>query len=393
MELNVQNIILESCLKNDIALDSLLTQKGYQYDDLRYAEGLLNEFHPNMVERTDDIIRPDLNIPAVSFFSGAGGLDIGFSLAGFRNLISIEFNEIFCKTLRCNDPEKLVIGPPLYVGDISQREVISDLLRNNGINDYFNGVFHGGPPCQSFSIAAAQRFKKDMDEFKRKGFEDGEKGKLIFDYLWYIQEFKPLAFLIENVSGIMDFDSYHLIEEKLDDLQHQGYMITEPQVVNASRYGVPQNRQRWIVMGTRGNVPITFPNPNEHISICGDYLTLPLEGVPNHITRKHTAQSVSRYMNLPFGGRDQQGRVDRLNPALPSKTVIAGGMKGGGRSHLHPFIPRTLSVRECARLQTFPDNYLFMGSTARQFTQVGNAVPPMLAYKLASQIRDAIIDA
>lgn len=74
------------------------------------------------------------------------------------------------------------------------------------------------------------------------------------------------------------------------------------------------------------------------------------------------------------------------------KTVIAGGVKGGGRSHLHPFIPRTISVRECARLQTFPDWYTFTGTTARQFTQVGNAVPPMLAYKLALQIKKAILE-
>ena len=96
-------------------------------------------------------------------------------------------------------------------------------------------------------------------------------------------------------------------------------------------------------------------------------------------------------MILKYGERDKLGRVDRLDPRLPSKTVIAGGTKGGGRSHLHPFIPRTLSVRECARLQTFPDNYVFTGSNARQFTQVGNAVPPLLAYKLANSIKQSII--
>lgn len=84
------------------------------------------------------------------------------------------------------------------------------------------------------------------------------------------------------------------------------------------------------------------------------------------------------------------GRVDRLDPRLPSKTVIAGGTKGGGRSHLHPFVPRTLSVRECARLQTFPDDYIFTGANARQFTQVGNAVPPLLAYKLALAIKHSV---
>jgi DNA (cytosine-5)-methyltransferase 1 len=94
-------------------------------------------------------------------------------------------------------------------------------------------------------------------------------------------------------------------------------------------------------------------------------------------------------MVLDYGKRDQLGRVDRLTPSRPSKTVIAGGTNGGGRSHLHPEIPRTLSVRECARLQTFPDDYKFIGPTARQFTQVGNAVPPLLAATLATQIAKA----
>lgn len=101
------------------------------------------------------------------------------------------------------------------------------------------------------------------------------------------------------------------------------------------------------------------------------------------------AGSVRRYMALDYGERDQLGRVDRLNPILPSKTVIAGGTNGGGRSHLHPEIPRTLSVRECARLQTFPDDYIFVGPTARQFTQVGNAVPAVLAAQLGLAILES----
>lgn len=149
---------------------------------------------------------------------------------------------------------------------------------------------------------------------------------------------------------------------------------------------------RWIVVGTRGTSPIKLPQPSDNVTPCGSVFTRELGGVPNHITREHTAQSVNRYMILNYGERDKLGRVDRLDPRLPSKTVIAGGTKGGGRSHLHPFSPRTLSVRECARLQTFPDTYVFTGATARQFTQVGNAVPPLLAYKLALAIKDAISD-
>ena len=116
---------------------------------------------------------------------------------------------------------------------------------------------------------------------------------------------------------------------------------------------------------------------------CYKALEKPLIKAENHVTREHKAESVIRYIELKYGERDRLGRVDRLDPNLPAKTVIAGGSKGGGRSHLHPLIPRTLSVRESARLQTFPDSFIFCGSPARGFTQVGNAVPPLLALKLA----------
>jgi DNA (cytosine-5)-methyltransferase 1 len=109
--------------------------------------------------------------------------------------------------------------------------------------------------------------------------------------------------------------------------------------------------------------------------------------IPNHLPRDHAPESIARYRTLEFGEREHLGRVDRLAPQAPSKTVIAGGSNGGGRSHLHPFIARTLTVRECARLQTFDDDYVFEGTSARQFTQVGNAVPPLLAEQLARHIQ------
>lgn len=240
-----QKELLEASISSGVSLSKLLAQHRQSYDDLVYAVNLDAGQDEAEAEGPviDDIEPLEPAIPAVSFFSGAGGLDIGFELAGFNNLISIEFNEIFCNTLRHNNPGKLIIGPPAYSGDISHREEIAALLRANGIHENFEGVFHGGPPCQSFSVAAAQRFAKDSDRFKRRGFEDEEKGQLIFDYIWYIREFRPLAFLIENVAGIVDFDTEGEIQRALDELQELGYLITEPMVVNAAYYGVPQNRK------------------------------------------------------------------------------------------------------------------------------------------------------
>lgn len=392
LTISQQRELLEISEREHIPFSEVLTQRGLTYDSLGYVDNpVIGSEYMQPIKTLDDIGPANDGIPAVSFFSGAGGLDVGFSYAGFNNIISIDFNEVFCNTLRKNNPDKLVIGPPDYAGDISKREDIANILKSSGISIPFSGVFHGGPPCQSFSVAANQRFNKDGDKFKRTGFEDVEKGTLIFDYIWLIKTFRPLAFLIENVEGIADFDTEGRIQDALDDLETCGYQVTAPQILNAAYYGVPQNRLRWICVGTRGERPVVLPSPQKTATPCGSVFTRSLDGVPNHITREHTAQSISRYMLLEYGARDKLGRVDRLDPRLPSKTVIAGGTKGGGRSHLHPFSPRTLSVRECARLQTFPDSYEFTGANARQFTQVGNAVPPLLAYQIALAIKQAIL--
>ncbi|MEO1353396.1 MAG: DNA cytosine methyltransferase, partial [Cyanobacteria bacterium J06635_15] len=166
--------------------------------------------------------------------------------------------------------------------------------------------------------------------------------------------------------------------------------VSEPTVVNAASYGIPQNRSRLFVFGHRTTNQFTFPEPSLNIVPCYKAFEKPVDNLENHATRQHKAESIIRYMELNYGGRDKLGRVDRLNPNLPSKTVISGGTKGGGRSHLHPVYPRTLTVRESARLQTFPDNFVFCGPPARQFTQVGNAVPPLLALQLANSIYSQI---
>lgn len=391
IELSKQNSLLQEAKTTKGDLPLLLKENGISYDALRYEEYC--ELPPEClspIETLDSIRKCTDRIPAVSFFSGAGGFDVGFSYAGFENIVSIELNEVFCNTLRANNPNKIVIGPPQYSGDISKREELANILIENGVTENFPGVFHGGPPCQSFSIAANQRFSKNDDNFKRKGFDDKEKGTLIFDYIWFIKRFRPVAFLIENVAGIMECDADGRIQKALDSLADDGYAITPPRILNAANYGVPQNRMRWIVAGTRSNKKIMLPEPSSSVTPCGSVFLRSIEDAPNHITREHVAESIGRYVKLSYGGRDKLGRVDRLDPRLPSKTVIAGGTKGGGRSHLHPFSPRTLSVRECARLQTFPDNYIFTGSNARQFTQVGNAVPPLLAYKLAMAIKNSV---
>ncbi len=249
--------------------------------------------------------------------------------------------------------------------------------------------FIGGPPCQPFSIAANQRFNKSGENFKRVGFSHLLNGNLLFDYIDLIKHFRPAAFLIENVPGLLGIDGGEQLQRAYRELQASGYEVHQPTVLVASEHNVPQNRTRLFIVGNRLGVRFLPPRPTGHQLNCAAVFELSLKDVANHETRKHSAESIQRYSQLDYGRRDKLGRVDRLDPSVPSKTVIAGGTAGGGRSHLHPYIPRTISVRECARLQTFPDSFVFVGPSARQFTQVGNAVPPVLGALLGRAMHES----
>jgi DNA (cytosine-5)-methyltransferase 1 len=399
LSISEQVELLQRCIQNDLDLDQVLESLGLEYDCFRYRQNDDGNFLFPESERSislpyktpEDCRLQVHEVPAIGFFSGTGGLEIGFEYAGFNSLASIEINETFCTTLRRNNKQLTIIGPPDYTGDVRNKEELTDILhRKIGIHAPFEGVFHGGAPCQPFSIASNQRFSKNGDNFKRIGFQHEEYGNLLFDFIWYIQKFKPRIFLIENVVGLLTMDGGQQIEQAIRTLEKSGYKTVKC-VVNAANYEVPQYRQRLFIVGTAGSKKeFHFPSKAPGAVSCDKALEKPLKDVANHVKRKHKAQSVIRYMDLRYGERDKLGRVDRLNPCLPSKTVIAGGSKGGGRSHLHPRIPRTLTVRESARLQTFPDNYVFYGSPARQFTQVGNAVPPLLALKIAHAIYETV---
>lgn len=372
------------------AFAGVLERNGYGYDSLVYEDGVTGAPAGAAGAFVPVDERPAVadGIPCVSFFSGAGGLDIGFECAGFVTLADVEINGMFCDTLRKNGA-RAVVGPPFAAGDMNDPGEVIARLEAIGIPRGFPGVFHGGPPCQSFSVAANQRFSKSCGNFKRTGFRHEKYGGLLFRYIQVIGHFLPEVFLIENVDGLLTIDGGEQVRRACEMLRGAGYDVAPPRLMDAADYGVPQRRVRTLIVGSRIGT-FAFPEKAGPRLPAGAVFRRPLEGVKNHVTRRHAAGSIGRYMKLSFGKRDKLGRVDRIDPTRPSKTVIAGGTGGGGRSHLHPYIPRTLSVRECARLQTFPDSYEFTGPVARQFTQVGNAVPPLLAYALACAIQNSI---
>jgi DNA (cytosine-5)-methyltransferase 1 len=331
----------------------------------------------------------------VSLFSGAGGLDAGFRAAGYRIGCCVELESWACDTLRYNHPDTPVMGPPQHSGDI-KGIFAGDICDFAALEKSEVDVLIGGPPCQPFSQAASQRFVKGDERFKRQGFNDLLKGTLLFDFTRLILEFQPRVFVIENVPGLMEMDGREQLSQTLRELHAAGYYTSPLETIDAANYGVPQRRERLIIWGSKTVEKPTLPQPTHaekknlfhrpHNTVVQALVGMPFN-LANHRTRKHTPALIARYKNLEFGQRDKLGRVDRLDPLKPSKTVIAGGTKGGGRSHLHPFVARTLTVRECARLQTFDDSYIFKGKMARQFTQVGNAVPPLLSEHLARHIK------
>jgi DNA (cytosine-5)-methyltransferase 1 len=221
---------------------------------------------------------------------------------------------------------------------------------------------------------------------------------LIHSYLEVLELLRPKVFVLENVPGLLKIDGGKEVGEIVAFVRDLGYSVIEPTIVEAADYGVPQYRRRLLIAGAKGGRAPFLPERTHggdsslfgqalrpHINVAQALKDLPSDAT-NHVPRQHTAGSLERYKKLSFGKREKLGRVDRLDPRRPSKTVIAGGMNGGGRSHLHPFLARTLTVRECARLQTFPDHFEFFGNMSRQFTQVGNAVPPLLAEVIARAI-------
>lgn len=368
----------------------VLASAGMSYDDLRYEFSRTAPAKSRRPTTLGDFAKGKA-VPFVSFFTGCGGMDLGLEAIGWKHLAGFEIQELFSKTLRKNRPSWNVFGPPIHSGDVSKTDEVIAAL-SPLIAAPFEGVFVGGPPCQPFSIAANQRFSKSGDNFKRTGFAHEKNGNLLFDFVHLIIHFKPAAFVIENVPGLRDLDGGAQLGEAVKLLEAEGYAVSEPTVFDAANYGVPQQRQRLIVVGSRTGRTFRSPAP-EAAQVGAGAALMNVTGLPNHETREHNAESVRRYMQLGYGERDQLGRVDRLDPLRPSKTVIAGGTNGGGRSHLHPEIPRTLSVRECARLQTFPDDYVFVGPTARQFTQVGNAVPPVLAAHIGQAVTSSFFEA
>jgi DNA (cytosine-5)-methyltransferase 1 len=326
---------------------------------------------------------------ALSLFSGGGGLDLGFSAAGFRVGCSTDIDPYSCRTLVLNKNKKKFYAHAHSIAANIKEISAKNLLDKADISRKNVDIVLGGPPCQSFSVFG-----------KRKGLED-PRGNLVWEYLKIIQEVQPKAFIFENVAGIKTIHGGDLFKEILEELTLNGTYTVSAHSYQVAEFGIPQFRDRVFIIGARSGavVPTMVPtHGGGSLLATKKYRTakealryLPAPGgkssVPNHKGRKHSQRIVERYDSLQFGERDPKTRINRLNPASPSFTIIVGSDKGGGKGHVHPTLPREVTPRESARMQTFPDWWEFYGNGRHVIRQVGNAVPPLFAALLAEHVR------
>src|SRR3984893_3406178 len=344
-------------------------------------------------------MRNKSQIPTLSLFSGAGGLDIGFLQAGFDIRACVEIKPSYCETLRSNLHSPAGFGPNTQILNQDIRSFNSRLFRKMGIECVI-----GGPPCQTFS-AAGRRAGGVI------GTED-ERGQLFTSYFRILQELRPKIFVFENVYGLPGANGGGPWREITRAFSKLGYTL-RAEVVDAADYGVPQHRERLIMVGYKTG-EFVFPMPthgpdsgnqtalvsaeeairdlqaeNEpfHDNLGGMYgHLLPL--VPEGLNYSYFTAEM-KHPEPVFAWRSKfHDLLYKVCRSEPCRTIKAQPGKFTGPFH---WKNRHFTIAELKRLQTFPDEYELVGSYTNVLEQIGNSVPPRLAYVIASSVRDQLL--
>ncbi|KAF3983653.1 MAG: DNA cytosine methyltransferase [Methylococcales symbiont of Hymedesmia sp. n. MRB-2018] len=334
----------------------------------------------------------------IDLFSGCGGLSQGFLDAGFNVVLGIDSWNDAVQTFNKNHNTSTGIVANL------KNETAKDISAKNNIQNI--DVIIGGPPCQGFSIAG-------------KRIVEDERNQLYKSFIEFVRFYKPSAFLIENVPNILSMGNGMVKEKIMHNFKKIGYTVNTD-VLMASKYGVPQNRRRAFFVGFRNGRLFDFPKPDTDILLTsedaisdlinesiddGDFHLLSPKSeyqrmmrngskkIFNHEITNHKEKTIEIINMVPDGGNYKDLPIElratrkvniawtRLNSKKPSFTIDTGH-----RHHFHYEFNRVPTVRESARIQSFKDDFIFLGSKTSQYKQVGNAVPPILAKKLALAI-------
>ena len=311
----------------------------------------------------------------VSLFAGAGGMDIGFDKAGFKTIWANEYDKAIAPSYQNYFPD--VVFDNRSILAIPDEDVPSA-----------TGVI-GGPPCQSWSEAGAKRGIKDP------------RGQLFHEYIRVIRKVKPLFFVAENVHGLIHSRNKASFENILEMFEEEGYVVSW-KLLRASDYGVPQDRERVFIVGYHKslNKKFNFPAPlPEKVTLkdaIGDLAKLKIgstKKVKNHEFYDSGYSSIFLSRNRVRGWDEQSFTIlatDRhipFHPQAPKMVPLGPNLKGFAPGHEDKY--RRLTIRECARIQTFPDDYEFIYTHMRNgYKMIGNAVPVTLAYWIAKTIKE-----
>ena len=328
---------------------------------------------------------------SIELFAGAGGLAIGIERAGFNHIALIEIDKDACNTLKINRPNWFVIND-----DIKNISSL-DLEKYFSLQKFELDLLSGGAPCQSFSYAG-----------KRLGLEDA-RGTLFYHYAKFLQQLQPKIFLFENVRGLLNHDKGKTYQTMLNVFDDCGYSV-DKKILNAWDYGNAQKRERLITIGIRKNltdkINFKFPSPHEYKPVLRDVL----KKVPESLGAKYSEHKKILFELVPQGGYWKDIPKDIAREYMKSCWNMAGGRTGILRrmsfdepslavltsptqkqtERCHPIEARPFTVRENARIQSFPDDWQFFGSMYSQYRQVGNAVPVNLAYDIAIEIKKSL---
>ena len=360
-----------------------------------------------------------MKINTIDLFAGCGGFSCGFERAGYNIISAVEYDKNIAKS---------------YENNHKNVNVIADDIKNVDNNETFKlgsaDIIIGGPPCQGFSMAGARN---------RNGFMDDPRNYLFKHYFNVVKIVRPKIFILENVKGILTlkkgeiFKEIKRIFEDPNNFDGRPYKI-QYKVVKAKEYGIPQNRERVIIVGSLidfnledeiektkkellkdnptffDNVTVwdaisNLPSPTEDGSVevikfesnYQDFLKSNNKIVQNHYKTKHNKKAIERMEKIKINenytslNEDiksiHSGSYGRLDPNGIAPTVTTRFDTPSGGRFIHPFENRTLTAREAARIQSFPDDFEFYGTKSCVCTQIGNAVPPKLAYFFAILIR------
>lgn len=341
----------------------------------------------------------------IDLFAGVGGLSLGFEQAGFEAVISNEFDESIAEAYKKNRKHSNMV-----VADITDLQIEEVFKKYKGRVS----LVIGGPPCQGYS-----------QKGQRKTIND-PRNYLFRYFVKVVEVVQPQYFVMENVPNLLTTENGYFKEELKKLFTELGYTINA-EILCAADYGVPQNRRRAIIIGKFGNQKVDMPPKNtkrttvwEAISDLAylqsgegseisDYISEPQSEyqrimrlnsgkVYNHIATKHSKVAIERMAMIPPGGGKEHlpqehltksiysGTWERMETNGLSATITTRFDTPSSGKFTHPFLNRAITVREAARIQSFPDDFRFYGTKSSQMKQVGNAVPPLLAKAIADSI-------